>query len=142
MAELTVDAVARRLGKRRRCRTRDFPLPGTPAEPWREFAAAATSRLQDRFQLSEESAWHLVCRYGRRVGEVAGYLESSPELVCPVVDGEPDLHVEWPYQRDHEMAMTPADHLLRRTRLGLFHPELLTSAIADGGAEMRMSPGR
>jgi glycerol-3-phosphate dehydrogenase len=43
----------------------------------------------------------------------------------PVVAGEPDLRAEFVYQREHEMAVCPADHLLRRTRLGLFKPELL-----------------
>jgi glycerol-3-phosphate dehydrogenase len=28
------------------------------------------------------------------------------------------------YQGEHEMAVRPADFLLRRTRLGLFHPGL------------------
>ena len=42
-----------------------------------------------------------------------------------IVPEEPDLLAEFAYQRDHEMALTPADFLLRRTRLGLFRPDLL-----------------
>ena len=57
---------------------------------------------------------------------MAAYLDRDPALVKPVIESEPDLWAEFAYQRDHEMAVTPADFLLRRTRLGLFHPELLT----------------
>ena len=56
---------------------------------------------------------------------MAEYLGRDPALRGRVVEGEPDLLAEFAYQRDHEMAMTPADCLLRRTRLGLFRPELL-----------------
>jgi glycerol-3-phosphate dehydrogenase len=41
------------------------------------------------------------------------------------VPDEPDLQVEFVYQCEHEMAISDKDFLLRRTRLGLFHPELL-----------------
>jgi glycerol-3-phosphate dehydrogenase len=47
------------------------------------------------------------------------------------VAGEPDLQVEFVYQRDREMALCPEDLLLRRTRLGLFHPALLRRAGGD-----------
>jgi glycerol-3-phosphate dehydrogenase len=56
---------------------------------------------------------------------VARYAERDPALGRRVVEDEPDLLAELAYQRDHEMAVTPEDFLLRRTRLGLFHPELL-----------------
>ena len=40
---------------------------------------------------------------------------------------------EFAYQRDHEMAVFPADHLLRRTRLGLFYPRLLQAPDPQRG---------
>ena len=122
--------VVRRLGLRRRCRTRDFRLDGAPREPWERFEPAAVDSLQRRYGLAEEEARHLVGRYGRRAEDVAAYLERDPALRGRVVPEEPDLLAEFAYQRDHEMAMTPADFLLRRTRLGLFRPELL-----DGRAD-------
>jgi glycerol-3-phosphate dehydrogenase len=57
--------------------------------------------------------------------EVADYLERDPTLGKRIVPSEPDVLAEFAYQRAHEMALMPADFLLRRTRLGLFHPELL-----------------
>jgi glycerol-3-phosphate dehydrogenase len=76
-------------------------------------------------QLDEKTARHLVERYGRRAVEVADYLDRDASLGKHIVPGEPDIFAEFAYQSDHEMALTPADFLLRRTRLGLFYPTLL-----------------
>jgi glycerol-3-phosphate dehydrogenase len=75
-----------------------------------------------------------VRRYGRHAENVADYLTGASDLAAPVVEGEPDLQVEFAYQRDHEMAIYPADYLLRRTRLGLFRPELLRKPPPGIGA--------
>jgi glycerol-3-phosphate dehydrogenase len=128
MAEAITDRVVRRLGLRRRCRTRDCPLIGAPESSWERFAPAEAARLADRYGLTEGAARHLVDRYGRRADEVAALTRGRPEWKEPVVAGEPDLWAEIAFQHDHELAATPADHLLRRTRLGLFHPELLRQA--------------
>jgi glycerol-3-phosphate dehydrogenase len=129
MAEVITDAVVHRLGLRRRCPTRDFRLDGAPRETWEMFEPRAIGELKGRFGLSEESARQLVHRYGRRCSDVAAYLERDPALRRPVVAEEPDLRAEFAYQRDHEMAIRPVDFLLRRTRLGLFHPDLLGRTI-------------
>jgi glycerol-3-phosphate dehydrogenase len=129
MAEVITDAVARRLKHGGRSSTRNFALDGTPHEPWEQFEPSAARMLRSRYRLDEQSARHLVYRYGRRAEEVAAYLSRDPALAKPVVPGEPDLRAELPYQQDHEMAFYPTDHLLRRTRLGLFHPQLLSSTM-------------
>jgi glycerol-3-phosphate dehydrogenase len=126
MAERIVDAVVARLGgPRRNSRTRSRALDGTPEEPWPVFFPRTVRELRSGYQLEEASARHLVGRYGTRAGTVAGYALRDPDLAGPLVAGEPDLRAELAYQRDYEMACRPADFLLRRTRLGLFHPELL-----------------
>jgi glycerol-3-phosphate dehydrogenase len=125
MAEVITDEVVRALGRRRRCHTQAFPLDGAPEERWEDFERSAVARLRARHQLDEPAARHLVERYGRRAVDVGRYLERSAEMRLPVVEGEPDLRAELAYQRDHEMAVRPADFLLRRTRLGLFRPALL-----------------
>jgi glycerol-3-phosphate dehydrogenase len=123
MAEVATDAVVKRLGIRRRCRTYDMRLDGTPAEPWPLFEARMTADLQAQHRLDCHSAKHLVHRYGQRAALVAAYLDSNPQLARRVVPSEPDLQAEFAYQREHEMAIRDADFLLRRTRLGLFRPE-------------------
>ena len=121
MAELITNEVARRLHRRRPCRTHELPLDGTPAAPWAEFVATEPAVLAQRHPLTLEAATHLVNRYGRRAADVAAYLPQHRAAARPLVPGEPDLEVEFLYQRDHEMAVFPEDSLLRRTRLGLFH---------------------
>src|SRR5262249_21780479 len=125
MAESITDEVAKRLGRPRRCRTHTFLLDGAPRRPSAEFEPAETAALRRAHKLSEEAASHLVRRYGRRGAAVAALVETDPKLGGPIVEGEPDLRAELVYQREHEMALFPADHLLRRTRLGLFRPGLL-----------------
>ncbi len=125
MAEDITDTVVERLGLARRCRTRALRLDGAPDEPWERFEPAAVARLCARGLFSKEAARHLVSRYGRRADDVAACAEGNPELARPVVEGEPDVAAEFAYQRDFEMAQTPPDYLLRRTRLGLFRPALL-----------------
>jgi glycerol-3-phosphate dehydrogenase len=135
MAEIVTDAVARRLGRRRPGRTRRFRLDGAPQGPWPDFAQAEVAVLARRHGLRQEAAQHLVGRYGRRAADVAAYLEPDPKLAEPVAAGEPDLRVEFVYHREHEMAIYPADYLLRRTRLGLFRPELRS---ADASVARRL----
>jgi glycerol-3-phosphate dehydrogenase len=132
MAEEITDVVVERLGLRRRCRTRHFPLDGAPRGPWPAFREEAVGRLCGRHGLGESEAAYLVDRYGRRAEDVAAYLDRDPALRKPVVAGEPELLAEFAYQRDHEMAFLPADFLLRRTRLGLYKPELLRRGNAAG----------
>ena len=77
------------------------------------------------YDLGEAEAHHFVFRYGRHAADVMPYVVRDPEARRKVVEGEPDMRGEFDYQREHEMVVMPADCLLRRTRLGLFHPELL-----------------
>jgi glycerol-3-phosphate dehydrogenase len=125
MAEVVTDVLVGRLGLHRRCRTRDLPLDGSPREPWPAFASRTIPTLVSRYGLEEASARHLVDRYGRRALDVAAKLEGAPQLKQCVVPGEPDVLVEFAYQREREMAVLAADHWLRRTRLGLFSAQAL-----------------
>jgi glycerol-3-phosphate dehydrogenase len=136
MAEVITDAVMARLGRRRRVRTRSFRLDGAPEGDWQEFLRRQTPTLALRHKLPLEAAEHLVRRYGRRAEDVAAYVARDRALVEPVVLGEPDLRAELVYHREQELAVYPEDCLLRRTRLGLFHPELLSrNGIAQAVAE-------
>lgn len=124
MAEIITNEVERRLGKRHPCQTRDCPLIGTPAKPWTEFAPEEAARLATSHGLSAGSARHLVDRYGTQAGAAASVLKRDAQLAQLVVPGEPDLQLEFVYQREQEMAILPEDYLLRRTRLGLLAPGL------------------
>jgi glycerol-3-phosphate dehydrogenase len=125
MAEVITDRLSRRFRYPRPGRTRAFRLDGAPVEPWDQFEPRAITQICHRYALERKAAWHLVHRYGQRAADVASYLDRDASLGRPVAPGEPDIQAEFVYQREHEMACYPADHLLRRTRLGLFHAELL-----------------
>jgi glycerol-3-phosphate dehydrogenase len=127
MAEVITDRVVKHLGLRRRERTSRQLLDGAPREPWPDFREQKIAELQ-RQGLSEEIATHLVQRYGRRAPDVWEYARKVPSLAQPIHPDEPDICAEFVYQREHEMALLPEDFLLRRTRIGLFHPERLRNA--------------
>lgn len=99
---------------------RSWKLDSVPEAPWTTFLQETTAEVVRRWGLPSQSARHLVERYGARAVEVADYLRRDPNGAMPLWPGEPDLAIEILYQRDHEMAQFPADHLLRRTRLGLY----------------------
>jgi glycerol-3-phosphate dehydrogenase len=129
MAEEITDAVVRRLGLRRSCRTHDFLLDGTPREPFHDFVTRTESQLMHDYGLAPSEAAHLLRRYGRRAFDVADYVRQTSDRAA-LVAGEPDMAGEILYQKDQEMALFPADHLLRRMRIGMYHPALLQSATS------------
>ena len=124
MAEAITDTIAHRLGRRGPCQTRTFRLDGA-LPPGREAIAREIENLRRHFPtLNEVSATHLVLRYGGQAGEVAAYVDLDSTTRDRIIEREPDLCGELAYQRDHEMAICPSDHWLRRMRLGLVYHEL------------------
>lgn len=101
MAEDAVDAALSRADiSARACQTRDLPLVG-----------AASRRF-----LSESPAPHrLVRRYGREAVTIA----ADPELLTPISERVPITMAELVHGVTHEGALTVADLLDRRTRIGL-----------------------
>ncbi len=136
MAEVIVDEVERLLGRRsqRSGRTGELRLDGAPTGDWPAYRERAVQGLGSSFGLAADTAGHLVDRYGRRATDVAEYLRKDAELARPILAGEPDIEAEVAYQRDHEMALFAADHLRRRTRLGLFHPGFTLCGIEGPSA--------
>ena len=124
MAEVITNRIGDRLGNRQSCRTAKLPLIGTPAEPWSSFVPHEVMRLIDAYGIDRSLAAHLVNRYGRRAEVVARTIAERCETMA-IVAGEPDVVGELEYQRREEMAVVRADHLLRRSRIGLWKPELL-----------------
>jgi glycerol-3-phosphate dehydrogenase len=129
MAEIATNAVAQRLGSRRPSRTRHCRLDGAPAATWELFRSSAVASLSARYNLPDAAVRHLVDRYGRRADDVAHYLQGRPELGAAIIPGEPDLAVEFVYQRNHEMAVRPEDFLLRRTHLARSQPAQVGNII-------------
>ncbi|MFZ9482698.1 MAG: glycerol-3-phosphate dehydrogenase/oxidase, partial [Ilumatobacteraceae bacterium] len=116
MAEDTVDAVAARLGRSDKCRTRRLPLLGAAGYREQEPGSAAA---------------HLADRYGTLAAEVRALVDARPELGEPLVPGLPYLRAEAVYSVHNEMALSLDDVLTRRTRARLLdRPAAMAAAPA------------
>jgi len=128
MAEDIVDFLGARLGKHRRCQTRTLPLVGTPKEPWPAYRTRMLTALTAQFPLTPGSIVHLLSRYGTEVESVLASMAGMPSGLQRVHPEEPDLIGEQAYQREEEMAVFPEDLFLRRSRIGMWRPELVRIA--------------
>ena len=127
MAETIVDFLGERLGKRRRCQTRALPLVGTPPIPWPAFLEQGVASILRQFPIAKDSAVQLMHRYGSQAEEVLARISSDSSGFARLHADEADLVGEQAWQRDEEMAITAEDLLLRRSRIGMWRPELLGS---------------
>ncbi|MBF6241254.1 glycerol-3-phosphate dehydrogenase/oxidase [Nocardia otitidiscaviarum] len=113
MAEDTVDAVLTHRGLTARpCRTRHLPLVG-----------AVSGAARDRIPATPD----LIERYGSEAPAVLALTEANPDLAAPVAPGLYVTAAEFAFATTHEAALTPADLLDRRTRIGLV-PEARSAA--------------
>jgi glycerol-3-phosphate dehydrogenase len=126
MSETITDYLGTRLGKSRRCRTHALPLIGSPPQPWPTFVKEMTASIRKRFPIAPDSAAHLLHRYGDQTDAVLEKVSQSENGFARLHPEEPDLVGEQIWQRDEEMAIYPEDFFLRRSRIGMWRPELFT----------------
>lgn len=117
MAEDTVDAVARELGRKRlACVTRNLRLRGAGTGPPRTAAVGSASPEPTGAAAVAE---HLAGRYGSETPAVLVLTEGRPDLLEPLIPGLHYLRAEALYAVRHEMALSLSDVLDRRTRASL-----------------------
>ena len=76
-----------------------------------------------------EGSYELLAhRYGHAAQEVLEIASRQRELARPILDEFPDLLAEAVFAARCEQALTVADVLLRRTRLGLLAPRTLCAS--------------
>src|SRR5579884_2233841 len=109
MAKMAVDRLVERDGLQAACRTDEIPL-GQPVDH---------EQLPQVPGVSAEQAAALASRYGFAAAQVLELAAERPELAVPIVEGQPDLLAEAVFAARNEQALSVADVLLRRTRLGL-----------------------
>jgi glycerol-3-phosphate dehydrogenase len=138
MAKLAVDRLVERDSRDAPCRTHEIPL-GEPAE------AASLPRVEG---VDDEAYEPLARRYGHAAEEVLAIASERGELAQAIVPAFPDLLAEALYAARREQALTVADVLFRRTRLGVLAardimsegvPERVAQAMAE---ERGWDPGR
>ncbi len=117
---------------RGRTRTGRVPLPYSRG--LRDDAAARDlmSEATHKFRLSPEAAQHLVFNYGGNILEILSkHASKDPSLLEPLVPGLPVLRLEAVHAAGHEMALTVADVLCRRTPVFFLDRRQGTEAARD-----------
>ena len=140
MAKMAVDRIVERDGREAPCRTHEIPL-GQSIDP------AGLPRIDG---VSEASYAALAGRYGNAAEKVLATATARGELARPILQGMPDLLAEAAFAARNEQALSVADVLLRRTRLGLLAGRRLCSPGAEEpvrvaraiGAELGWDEGR
>ena len=147
----TARAVAERvtdqlLGKLQRpgapCRTTSALPGGIAGDPEDTIAGA---RRQYDAVLPSDTLPHLVAAYGSRYEQVAALAAERPEWRAKISEASPVIGAQIVWAVRHEMAITLADAVLRRTPLGaLGYPgdAAVERAAAIAGAELAWSADR
>jgi glycerol-3-phosphate dehydrogenase len=126
MAKMTVDRLVEREAREAPCRTNEIPLG----------AAIAADELPRLAGIPENAYAALGARYGHAALDVLALAAARDELARPIVEGQPDLLAEAAFAARNEQALSVADVLLRRTRLGILAArELLDEPRAHGGED-------
>lgn len=129
MAEATVDAAMRQLGRREGTRTRDLRLDGCRPVP----TADEVAELSRRLGVERADARHLLRRHGSNVPYLVELIQARPELAERLHPERPYLAVEAAWAARFEQARDVEDVLERRTRIGLetADPERAARAVAE-----------
>jgi glycerol-3-phosphate dehydrogenase len=117
VAERVTDrAIARLKGSAVPCRTASAFLPGGGL---RDIAGAiAEARRQHDDRLPSDAIPHLVTAFGSRYEQVIALAAERPEWRTRVAANRPVIGAELVWAVRHEMAITLADAVIRRTPLG------------------------
>ena len=142
MAEDTIDAGQRSLGVAvNECRTRNYALAGSAG-----FNPRYVEELTHRYQVSEDTARHLVGKFGALTIDVLALADSDGQLAQPIVEGYPAIRAEIVHAIRNAMAMTIEDILARRIGLEFYSWKLSAQAAQIAGhylaREYRWSDGQ
>lgn len=113
------------------CRTATVALPGGDIKD--VAATIADARRDCGGGLPSDTMPHLVAAYGSRYKEILALCEGQPDLTSRLAEGSPVIGAELVWAVRHEMAVTLADAVIRRTPLGaLGYPgDLAVDRAAD-----------
>jgi glycerol-3-phosphate dehydrogenase len=120
MAEDAVNAVQQAVtGRTTACVTRAHPLFGSLPESADGYAGEAESLVRAH-GITQETARHLLQKFGTCAGRVLDLAREDPSLLSPLVEGSPQIDAEVVYSIREEMAISIEDVLSRRLGLQYF----------------------
>jgi glycerol-3-phosphate dehydrogenase len=99
-----------------RCRTATTALPGGDIQDI--GATVAVARRGCDIVLPNDTIPHLVAAYGSGYKEILALCKDQPDLIGRLAEGSPVIGAELMWAARHEMAVTLADAVVRRTPLG------------------------
>jgi glycerol-3-phosphate dehydrogenase len=115
MAEDTINAVARQLGYSGSSKTQHYRLAGSDGyhrDQWRVWMS--------EYSISEQTARHLLEKFGGQVGDVLRLVGEQPDLKGPIVHEAAPILAEIAFCARNEFAVTVEDVLGRRIGLQNF----------------------
>jgi glycerol-3-phosphate dehydrogenase len=116
MAQELVDCIDARTGHHTPCATEAWPLAG--AVDWHDAAPALAKRAA-ALGLSAATSAHLATSYGTLAEEILDRIAADPALAAPLDPDLPVVRAEVDHATQTELALTVADVLERRLRLGI-----------------------
>lgn len=117
VAEQGVNLAVFKLGtKARECQTHTTPVRGGRIDDFRAFLHQARAEIAG--VVNERSIEHLVYTYGSEYGNLVQYAMKQPDLARRIAPPLPVTVAEVEQAVRHEMALTLADVVGRRTELG------------------------
>lgn len=117
VAEQAIDLAVSKLDRKTKsCQTRHTPVNGGQIKDFNAFLRQA--RVETADVLDAEVIEHLVYTYGSEYRELVQYIKEQPGLAEQIDLNSPVLKVEIVHALRHEMALTLADVIQRRTELG------------------------
>lgn len=116
MAEDAINTVMQRLAMPAvPCITRSHRLVG-----FEEWKPNFWAELVRDYGVSQDTAWHLIRKFGSAAKEILELAKEAPQLKEPVAEGSASILAEVVYGVREEMATSIEDILARRTGLQLF----------------------
>ncbi len=111
------------------CQTDTTQLTGGEMAEFGAYSRAQTLGLVNRWKLAPETAFRLVCSYGRNHLDILAIGLQNRKLLEPLIPGFPVLKAEVVYAVEDEMAITLEDFISRRTDLMHFNKQQGLQAV-------------
>ncbi len=124
MAKDTIDDACKLLQNNAQCSTENHILVGASGYDFEQWKA-----IQKQYSLAEDTAKHLVLKYGSRANKVLQLIDNQTDLKEKIHSNYPFIKAEVVYTTRQEMACSLRDFFARRTRFELMDWSAVVASI-------------